>query len=92
MYDSDTFISGDMCCGCGGGSNSDDASDDDTPTDGTYGTVYDEESTWVASWYLNQTETEDGYWEDIYEEVSGYWTYDEDSTDSGTWWHVNYTS
>jgi hypothetical protein len=93
MYDTDIFITGDMCCGCGGGSNGDDTSDDDdTSTDGTYGTVYDEDDSWIALWYLNQTDTEDGYWNDIYEETSGYWTYDDDSTESGTWWHVNYTS
>ena len=65
----------------------DDGGDGDTFKD-----VYDEDDEWVALWYLNQTETEDGYWNDIYEETSGYWSYDEDCTESGTWWHVNYTS
>jgi hypothetical protein len=81
-----------LCCVCGGGAYTDDTSDDDTSTDITYGYVYEEDDTWIALWYLNQTDTEDGYWDDLYEETSGYWTYDADSTESGTWWHVNYTS
>ena len=80
-----------MCCVCGGGAYTDDTSDDDTSTDITYGTVYDEDDIWVGYWYLNQTDTEDGYLNYISnEETFGYWTYDDDSTESGTWWYVNY--
>ena len=87
LFDTDTFSSRDMCCICTGG-----AWFSENSGEGTYGTVYDEDGTLIALWYLNQTDTEDGYWDDIYGETSGYWTYDADSTESGTWWHLNYTS
>ena len=86
-YDTDTFISNEMCCACGGGTSYADDSNDDPD-----GIVYDEEYAFVASWYHNSTYTEDGYWVDIYEEVSGYWNYSDSSQSEGTWWHSNFTS
>ena len=60
-YATETFNAMVLCCTCGGGSYYEYA---DNSSYG--GMVYDEDDTWVATWYLNQTETEDGYWEDIY--------------------------
>jgi hypothetical protein len=86
-YDTETFISSEMCCACGGGTSYADDSDDDPD-----GTVYDEEDTLIAYWYHNSTDTEDGYWVNEYGEESGYWNYTDSSQDEGTWWHSNYTS
>jgi hypothetical protein len=86
-YDTETFISSEMCCACGGGTSYADDSDDDPD-----GIVYDEEYAFVASWYHNSTDTEDGYWVDEYDEVSGYWNYSDSSQSEGTWWHSNFTS
>ena len=87
LYDSDTFISGEMCCACGGGTTNGGSSDSQYD-----GMVYDEEDALVAYWYHNSTDTEDGYWINEYGEESGYWNYSDSSQDEGTWWHSNYTS
>ena len=54
--------------------------------------VYTEDETFVAYWYIEQTDTEEGYWVDANDETSGYWAYDEGSTESGTWWHYESAS
>jgi hypothetical protein len=79
-FDTDTFISGEMCCACGGGSYSDDTSDDDTSTDGIWYHIDGSTGTWTVT-----TEGESGEWSRDDNTDSGSWSYDDDTTTIGTW-------
>ena len=61
-----------MCCVCGGGDISDQTSDE-VEIDDADGSVYDENDVEIGWWFLNATDTEDGFLFDLYGEVSGYW-------------------
>jgi hypothetical protein len=69
------FIARQICCACGGG----------TYTPQNYdGTVVNTEGDLKAYWFLN-SDNDGGYFMDT-NQRAGIWTFDEGTTDSGTWW------
>ena len=74
--DTDTFISSEMCCICGGGQ----IETEESEPDGMWYHIDGSTGTWTVT-----TEGESGEWSRDDDTDSGTWSYDDGTTTIGTW-------